>query len=32
MFRKKIVKKLGGYSQKYNYAQDFDLLSRILKK
>lgn len=31
MFRKKIVKKLGGYSQKYNYAQDFDLLSRILK-
>ena len=31
MFRKKIIKKLGGYSQKYNYAQDFDLLSRILK-
>ena len=31
MFRKKIFKKLGGYSQKYKYTQDFDLLSRILK-
>lgn len=30
MFKKKIIRKLGGYSQNLKFAQDFDLISKIL--
>ena len=30
MFKKKIIKKLGGYSQNLKFTQDFDLISKIL--
>ena len=30
MFKKKIIKRLGGYSQNLKFAQDFDLVSKVL--
>ena len=30
MFRKKILKKTGGYSKKLNFTQDYDLISKII--
>ena len=30
MFRKNILKKIGGYSKKLNFTQDYDLISKII--
>ena len=30
MFKKQIIKKLGGYSRNLKFAQDFDLVSKLL--
>ncbi len=31
-FRKDIIQKIGGYSEKYKHAEDFELYSRLIKK
>ena len=31
-FRKKIIKEVGGYDEKYKHAEDYELYSRIVKK